>query len=53
MEKRKPIDVTIGTNMSKLRKQFNLTLKAQLDNSNDSLSDNSGIFSKKQFVDTL
>lgn len=25
MEKRKPIDVTIGTNMSKLRKQFNLT----------------------------
>ena len=25
MEKRKSIDVTIGTNMSKLRKQFNLT----------------------------
>ena len=25
MEKRKPMDVTIGTNMSKLRKQFNLT----------------------------
>ena len=25
MENRKPIDVTIGTNMSKLRKQFNLT----------------------------
>ena len=25
VEKRKPIDVTIGTNMSKLRKQFNLT----------------------------
>mgnify|MGYP002432138695 CR=1 FL=1 len=25
MEKRKPIDITIGSNMSKLRKQFNLT----------------------------
>ena len=25
MEKRKPMDVTIGTNMSKLRKKFNLT----------------------------
>ena len=25
MEKRKPMDVTIGSNMSKLRKQFNLT----------------------------
>lgn len=25
MEKRKPIDITIGTNMSRLRKQFNLT----------------------------
>lgn len=25
MEKRKPMDITIGSNMSKLRKQFNLT----------------------------
>ena len=27
MEKRKTMDITIGTNMSKLRKQFNLTQK--------------------------